>query len=526
VSFAGVQSRDGVLGVEWPHTSGDAAMSFADVTTVAIIGAGVAGLATARVLLAEGLRCQIFERRPEVGGVWAIGYSNFGVQTQKELYEFPDWPLPADTPNFTPGPIFREYLKAYANEFGITPHIRFNAPVVGLVQRTAPPGWVVSYRDDAEQRSQEFDLVAVCTGLYSQTPHIPKFPGQERFGGRIVHSSEVQTREILRGRRVVVVGFGKSATDLAVEAAAVAARTVLVVREPRWPIPQKLAGVLPFKWGLLQRLTSTLLPLYQRPSGLERIVHSIGAPLVWLYWRLVEALLVVQCSLDSRFGSRTSLIPRTRIEFDAFCESLMAPRPEFYRLIRLGTIEAHRTEIAEFTPTGMVLRDGVRIDADLVVAGTGWATDYSFLPHDVCAALDLQDDGLYLYRHMLHPAVPQLVFVGANASTFSNTTTYSLQARWLAELVQGRHALPPGDVMVRDIEQMKAWKRSWMPFGPARGARLHAHQLHYWDELLRDVGAGVTRKRGFWAPLKELLDPYEPNDYRSIVSGEWRQSAS
>jgi cation diffusion facilitator CzcD-associated flavoprotein CzcO len=498
-------------------------MSFAGARSVAIIGAGVAGLSTARVLLSEGLRCRIFERRPELGGVWAVGYSSFGVQTQKELYEFPDWPLPAGTPSFTPGPIFREYLEAYANRFGITPHIRFSAPVIGLARRAVPPGWVVSYLDDGEQRSEEFDIVAVCTGLYSHTPHVPTFPGEECFGGQIVHSSEVKTRDVLQGRRVVVVGFGKSATDLAVESAAVAARTVLVVRELHWPIPQKLAGVLPFKWGLLHRLTSTLLPLYQRPSGLERTVHRIAAPLAWLYWRLVEALLVVQCSLDSRFGSRTSLIPRTRIELDAFGESLMAPRPELYRLIRLGTIEAHRTEIAELTPTGVVLRDGVRIDADLVVAGTGWVTDYSFLPQDVRAALDLQADGLYLYRHMVHPAVPRLVFVGANASTVSNTTTYSLQARWLADLVQGRHVLPPGDAMLRDIEEMKAWKRSWMPFGPARGARLHAHQLHYWDELLRDVGAGVTRKRGVWAPFKELLDPYEPNDYRSIVSGEWRQ---
>jgi dimethylaniline monooxygenase (N-oxide forming) len=492
-------------------------MSLGDVKSIAIIGAGVAGLATARVLLAEGLRCRIFERGPHLGGVWAIGYSNFGVQTQKELYEFPDWSLPADAPNFTPGPVFREYLEAYARKFAIIPHIRLNTPVVDLVQRTSPPGWIVSYWDETGLRNEEFDLVAVCTGLYSHSPHMPKLPAQERFVGRIVHSSQVATCEVLRGQRVAVVGFGKSATDIAVEASAVAARTALIVREPHWPIPQKLAGILPLKWGLLHRLASTLLPLYQRPSALERVVHTLGAPAVWLFWRLVEALLLVQCSLDSRFGRRTSLVPRSRIELDAFCESLMVPRPEFYRLVRHGAIEAHRSEIAEFTPTGIVLRDGAKIDADVVVLGTGWATDYSFLPPDVLAALDFQDDGLYLYRHMVHPAVPRLFFVGANASTFSNTTTYSLQARWLADLIRGRHALPPSEAMARDIEEMKAWKRSWMPFGPARGARLHGHQLHYWDELLRDLGARVTRKSGFWAPLKELLDPYEPNDYRSVV---------
>ena len=497
------------------RTNGD---DFADVRNVAIIGAGVAGLATARALLAEGVACRIFERGPRLGGVWAVGYSNCGVQTQKELYEFPAWPLPDDTPNFTPGPIFRDYLEGYAKAFGITPHIRLNAPVVGLVQRNSRPGWVVSYRNGAALETEEVDLVALCTGLYSHTAHVPRFAGQERFRGQILHSAEVKTRESLRGRRVVVVGFGKSATDLALEAAAVAERTAIIVREPRWPIPQKLAGVLPFKWGLLHRLTSTLLPLYQRPSTLERAVHGLAAPTVWLFWRLVEALLVVQCSLDSRFGKRTSLVPRNPIEIDAFCESLMAPRPEFYRLIRRGAIEAHRTEIAEFTSTGIVLRDGASIDADVVVLGTGWTSDYSFLPQEVQAALELQDDGLYLYRHMVHPALPRLFFIGANASTFSNTTTYSLQARWLADLVRGRHLLPPREAMVRDIEEMKAWKRSWMPFSAARGARLHAHQLHYWDELLRDLDARVTRKSGFWAPLKELLDPYEPNDYDSIIA--------
>ena len=79
-------------------------MTLQDVKRVGIIGAGVAGLATAKALLAEGLDCTVFERAERLGGVWADGYSNFGVQVQKELYEFPDWPLPSDTPNFTPWP--------------------------------------------------------------------------------------------------------------------------------------------------------------------------------------------------------------------------------------------------------------------------------------------------------------------------------------------------------------------------------------------------------------------------------------
>ena len=72
-------------------------MDLRSVQHVGIIGAGVAGLATAKILQAEGLDCTIFERAERLGGVWAGGYSNFGVQVQKELYQFPDWPLPEGT---------------------------------------------------------------------------------------------------------------------------------------------------------------------------------------------------------------------------------------------------------------------------------------------------------------------------------------------------------------------------------------------------------------------------------------------
>ncbi|MGH7278526.1 MAG: flavin-containing monooxygenase, partial [Candidatus Rokuibacteriota bacterium] len=499
------------------------ALDFRGIRTAGIIGAGVAGLAAARALGAENVACRVFERHGELGGVWSIGYSNFGVQTQKELYEFPDWPLPPDTPDFTPGPLIRQYLQAYADHFGITPHVRLDAPVLALAQRGQRPGWVVSYHDGSAVRHEEFDLVAVCTGLYSGSPHEPKLPGQERFRGEVVHSSAVKDRDILRGKRVAVVGYGKSATDIAVEAAAVSPKTAIIIREPHWPIPQRIAGVLPFKWGMLHRLMSTLLPPYQRVSLLERMVHGVGRPLVWLYWRLLERLLVVQYRLGSRFGTRVDLVPRAPVEVDCFGESVMLPRPEFYRLVRRGAIDAHRAAIAEFSPTGLVLQNGTHVEADLVVLGTGWATDYAFLPGDLQAALEVEEDGLYLYRHMIHPDVPRLVFVGANASTITSITTCCLQARWLAELVRGRHRLPPREQMAQNIEEMKAWKRRFMPFSPARGARLIGHQLHYYDELLRDFGANPRRKRGWWAPLKEAIAPYESRDYRSIVSGAWER---
>ena len=496
-------------------------MDYANVRKVGIIGAGVAGIATAKMLLAQGLDCTLFERGPTLGGVWSDGYLNFGVQVQRELYEFPDRPLPLDIPDFTPGPVIQKYLEDYAVEFGVWPHIRFNAPVVGLRQgRGGEGGWIIACDQGGVPREATFDLVVVCIGLYSNKPHMPGFPGQDRFAGEIIHISDLKSANQLAGRKVAVVGFGKSATDAALESAAVAAETTIIFRQPHWPIPQKLAGVLPFKWGMLSRLTSTLIPLHYRPSAAERVMHSLGKPLAWLWWRLVELLLTIQCGLDSRFGTRVSLVPASPVEIDSFGESTMLPRPAFYRHVRNGAISPRRTVIARYTQRGLILENGDELDADVVVLATGWQTDYTFLDAAARSAIGFEDDGFYLYRQMLHPDLPGLVFVGA-ASTIVSILSYSLQARWLAELLKGRHRLPSPEDMRRDIDDMKAWKREWMPHSGSRGSRLLLHMLHYHDQLLTDFGADPHRKTGFFAPVKEVFAPYEPNDYDTIISGQW-----
>ena len=491
-----------------------------------IIGAGVAGLATAKALLVEGLDCTIFDRAERLGGVWEDGYSNFGVQVQKDLYEFPDWPLPGDTPNFTPGPIFQQYMEDYADHFGLRPHLRLGTRVTALERQSgadADRGWTVTIEDDGGSAREDFDMVVIATGLYSETPHMPAFPGRDAFRGGVLHNSQIKTRQPLENKRVAVLGYGKSATDAALESVAVAKEVHLIFREAHWPVPRKLAGLVPFKWGMLSRMTGALLTPYPRSGPLARWLHGVGKPLVWIFWRLVELLLYVQFRLGTKIARGKNLVPSKPVEIGCFGESTMVPRPELYRSIREGRIVAHRTEVDTFTPDGLILRDGDRLEVDCVVFATGWQSDYGFLPDDARETLGADEDGFYLYRHILHPGLPNLAFVG-RASTFLSIVTYSVQARWLAELVAGRFALPGRDAMLAEIAEMKAWKRSWMPFSSARGARLLLHMLHYHDELLRDFGANPLRKRGVLAPFKELLFPYQSSDYRAIVAGDWEAS--
>ena len=115
--------------------------------------------------------------------------------------------------------------------------------------------------------------------------------------------------------------------------------------------------------------------------------------------------------------------------------------------------------------------------------------------------------------------MPTLFFVG-RAATITCILTYSLQACWVANVLNGKVRLPSIEDMRQNIERVKAWKQSWMPFSSARSARLLAHAQHYHDEPVKDLGKSPLRKTGFFAPLKELIFAYEPKDYASIVSGD------
>ena len=70
--------------------------------------------------------------------------------------------------------------------------------------------------------------------------------------------------------------------------------------------------------------------------------------------------------------------------------------------------------------------------------------------------------------------------------------------------------------MKQNVEEMKAWKRSWIPFSGARSARLIAHTQNYHDEIMRDMQLDPYRKKGLFAPLKELIFPYQPGDYAEV----------
>lgn len=216
--------------------------------TVAVIGGGVSGLAAAKAFDAQGHRVLGYERSHDFGGVWELSRSYPDVQTQspKDLYCYTDHPMPAENPEWPKGPQVHAYLHSYAAKHKLGRLFHLNTNVVSMDRRAdGRPGWDLTLESAGRERSQDVDFVAICTGQFSDK-NIIAHPGQDDFiaqGGQVIHSSEYTDPEMIRGKRVAVLGGSKSATDIAVSAAKRGATSVtLVYRQNVWRVPYFVGG--------------------------------------------------------------------------------------------------------------------------------------------------------------------------------------------------------------------------------------------------------------------------------------------
>lgn len=197
--------------------------------TVAVIGAGPAGLAAIKSCLEVGLEPTAFETDPWLGGAWkytdlaeekhrrsCVAYSTV-TNTSKHVSCYSDFPMPKEWPNYLPQQNYLEYFQMYAREFELEERIRFEADVLSVEPTSDSKAdqnarWRVRYQDLKQNCDQveEFDFVMVCSGINNE-PRITDIPGLDGFCGDVIHSKEYRTWKTFEGKRVIVVGLGNSA---------------------------------------------------------------------------------------------------------------------------------------------------------------------------------------------------------------------------------------------------------------------------------------------------------------------------
>lgn len=476
---------------------------------IAIIGAGLSGLCSAKTFLQEGYDVSIFEKGASLGGVWAKerSYPLVRTQTTRDEYAFSDFKMPSNYPQWPTGEQVFEYLQAYAKNFGVFERVQLNHEVKLLTRKGSQ--WELTIQNQVEQRTQLFDFVVVCSGTFHK-PKLPLFPNQKEFlntGGVILHSSELKSTEQLKNKDVMVVGFAKSATDVASLAADNAKSCTLVYRKAQWKVPRFFANSINMKYLLFSRFSEAFFN-YHSKTTFERFLHSIGKPLVWMQWRGLEALLTWQ------FGLRKlKMVPDHSIEDQISCSLGVEPE-NFYKKIKQGKIRPVKSNLLEYQGNGVRLHNHEFVKADLVIFGTGFLQDIPFLDDHYRNLLIDKDGSFRLYRSIINPEIPDLAFVGFNSSLFT-TLTSEVAAKWVLQFVKGKMVLPSKEKMLNDIQTNIEWRTNGRPIASEfSGTCIAPFNYHHLDELLTDMQLRTRKTNNV---LVEFLKPINPSDYKAIL---------
>lgn len=492
---------------------------------VGIIGAGFAGLGAAKVLTEFGHEVTVFDRTPDVGGVWSRTrrYPGLTTQNDKKTYAFSDFPMPDDYPQWPSGEQVQAYLADYVRRFGLTSMLRLDTEVV----RAAPEpdgSWTVEAKLSRETvqtvgtvargavQTHRFDFLVVANGTCSD-PLMPDYPGAEDYragGGRLCHTSEFTALADAEGRDVVVVGYGKSSCDLAVAVSEVAASTTVVTRHLIWKMPRLLGNRLNYKYLLLTRLGEALFP-YRRRHGVEEFLHGRGREATRFLVSGMQALISRQLRLRS-----LGLVPDGKFT-DIARSTISLVTEGFFPQVAAGRIGVHRDSqisrlLVDAGRPSAQLTSGEIVPADLVVCGTGWRQRVPFLPENLQAELVDDKGNFELYHRILPLTVPKLAFVGYNSSFFCPLGA-ELGALWIADHLGGSMRLPAAPERRAEVREWLSWTEERTQGQHSHGTNVIPFSMHQIDEMLADLGIDIGRT----ARLKQWLLPVDPGAYQAVA---------
>ena len=406
-----------------------------------MLGAGSSGLAAMKALSEHGVHFEGFERGSDVGGLWRYqndnglsgAYRSLRTNVSRKRMEYPSFPMPGSYGEFPNHSEMAAYLGAYAEAHELGWSIRFSTSVERL-ERAANGRWWITLDDDSRRG---YGAVVVATGVF-WSPRVPSYPGS--FDGTVSHSHEYRTPAPFAGGRILVVGAGQSAAEIAVEVSAVAQRTFLSMRGgvhviPRWigRRPYDAADVAPLNripWRLLNRTYGW------------RVARALGPPpAAWPLpaRRLLEGIPIVSSDLLPAVR-RGDIAVKTAID-------------------RLG---GDRVRFAD--------RSEERIDH--IVFATGYRIRLPFLSSSLVSA-----DGreLPLYRRIAAPNVGGLFFAGFVDAPGGLLPLVETQGQWIAAVLTGQLRLPPPEQMWRAIGRAEQRTRQRFPHESPRSIRCDPH---------------------------------------------------
>jgi cation diffusion facilitator CzcD-associated flavoprotein CzcO len=392
---------------------------------VCVIGAGSSGIAACQVLNARGIAFDCFEKGSAVGGNWRFendngmssAYRSLHINTSRRVMAFKTLPMPDHYPDYPDHFQMAAYFDEFVDHFGLREKIAFRTEVVAVEPR------------EGARETRRYRAVLVANGHHwdPRGPE-PAFPGTEEFSGEQLHVHHYREADILRGKRVLVLGIGNSATDVAVESSRIADATFLAMRRGAYVLPKYLNG---------KPIDETATPLISRlPMSVQRFFSM--------------RMLGVAAGDMTAYG-----LPKPDhklFEAHPTVSSELLPR------LGHGDIEV-KPNIDRFSG-GRTIRfaDGSEEEIDLVVYCTGYRMTFPFFDPEVFSA---PDNHLPLYRRVASVEHPGLYLIGFIQPLGPIMPLAEAQAEWVADLLGGAATLPEATEMRRQIatEEGKMRKR-------------------------------------------------------------------
>ena len=369
-----------------------------EYSDVIVVGGGPGGLAVSQQLSARGIPNVVLERGDNAGWMWENVYDSLRLHTGKHLSSLPGMSFPAGTSLFPARQELIAYMEAYVDRFHLP--LRTGAEVTGL--RREDGAWFVE-SGGSECRSR---AVVVATGIMS-SPIVPDFTGAASFTGRVLHSTDYRRPDEFLDKRVVVIGIGNSAAEIASELARAGVNVAVSVRSGANVVPRSIAGIPSqyFGWAI-----SWL------PGSLQR--HSVRGA--------VRAGELLRRRISSTLSGKEQL--------DA-CPDVPLVGSGIVSHINAGRIEL-LPGVVEYADAGVRLADGTVWACDVVILATGyraaiqWMGEYG--DRDECGFADRRD-------RVRSSKYVGLFFVGHNYDGRGGLYNIKLDAKRIGRLIERDH---------------------------------------------------------------------------------------
>ncbi|KAI1388081.1 putative dimethylaniline monooxygenase [Hypoxylon trugodes] len=422
-------------------------------STVAVIGAGSSGLSMLKTLRENGFKATLYERRSQVGGLWA--YSDDPTMTSalksttanisKYTCGMTDFPMPDKYPYHLTQAQFQEYMELYATHFDMMKDIVFNALLKRVVRNEQDTKWLIEVVIDGKLQIIEYDKVAFCHG-YQTRAKIPDFEGREKFEGIVIHSQVYRKVDDFKGKRVVVVGVGATAGDIIRELIPAAEKVYASHRRGMMAI-QKWRNGTPADLLATRRRRQVAMFLQRNFPSAMRVLADLGCRYV---------LYSTYGKLDPSW--RVTPFPSVTLSIAAAAENII---PSF----KDGTLTSLHGLKRFVGPRSIEFEDGTIIDdIDAVICATGYTADFTVAPF-----IETSRPPNYggppiarLWMNLFPPKYADSIcflcysaYGKNNGFSFSDVISLAVSNVW-----RGAHPVPSQEEMEKQVDKHQQWVAS------------------------------------------------------------------